>query len=472
MSKYKDLLKNVGLLTLGNFSCKLLNFFLVPLYTYVLSTKEFGEFELLYSTIIILIPILSLNITSAIIRFLLEKNSSKEDIFSITIRIFIKANLFLFLFMIFNYYFNIIEPINKYLFLFYLFFNSLFLYQCFSSFARGLENIKGVAVSSLLSSVTIIILNLLFLLKFKMGIKGYLYANIIGYFVSSFYLLFKLKLYSFFTLKKINYKLKNNMICYSKPLILNSISWWINSSSDRYIVTWMCGLAANGIYSIGYKIPYMLYFFQSTFSQAWIISAVKANKVVDEKEFYSTIYKYYNILVLLICSILIILTKILSYFLFSKDFYNAWIYVPILLISIFFGGLSDVFEGIFQANKNTRIISFTTFISAIINIILNVILIKIIGVIGAAISTAISYFVVWIIRFIFIQHSEDKLVINIKKDAIAYVFLLLQVILIMYINSKYVYFLEVIIFILLVVIYIKDIVSILTKTKNMKCMRN
>ena len=171
MSKYKDLLKNVGLLTLGNFSCKLLNFFLVPLYTYVLSTKEFGEFELLYSTIIILIPILSLNITSAIIRFLLEKNSSKEDIFSITIRIFIKANLFLFLFMIFNYYFNIIEPINKYLFLFYLFFNSLFLYQCFSSFARGLENIKGVAVSSLLSSVTIIILNLLFLLKFKMGIK-------------------------------------------------------------------------------------------------------------------------------------------------------------------------------------------------------------------------------------------------------------------------------------------------------------
>lgn len=42
MKKYKYLFKNVGLLTISNFGSKILSFLLVPLYTSLLTTGEYG----------------------------------------------------------------------------------------------------------------------------------------------------------------------------------------------------------------------------------------------------------------------------------------------------------------------------------------------------------------------------------------------------------------------------------------------
>ena len=58
------------------------------------------------------------------------------------------------------------------------------------------------------------------------------------------------------------------MVAYSVPMGLGNIGWWINNVSDRYIVTWICGLAANGVYSVAYKIPSLLSMFQQIFNQA------------------------------------------------------------------------------------------------------------------------------------------------------------------------------------------------------------
>lgn len=59
--------------------------------------------------------------------------------------------------------------------------------------------------------------------------------------------------------------LEKKVLNYSKPLIANSVSWWINNVSDRYIVTYFCGFAINGIYSIAYKIPTFLNLIVSIF---------------------------------------------------------------------------------------------------------------------------------------------------------------------------------------------------------------
>ncbi|HAQ8217931.1 TPA: oligosaccharide flippase family protein, partial [Enterococcus faecium] len=50
MSKTKYLIKNMGILTISNFSSKILVFLLVPLYTSVLSTTEYGTYDLTIST--------------------------------------------------------------------------------------------------------------------------------------------------------------------------------------------------------------------------------------------------------------------------------------------------------------------------------------------------------------------------------------------------------------------------------------
>lgn len=91
MGKYKYLIKNIGLLTLSSFGTKLLTFFLVPLYTSVLSTSEYGTFDLTYTTVSLLIPILTMSIVESTLRFSLDKNADQQEIFSISLRIVIRS---------------------------------------------------------------------------------------------------------------------------------------------------------------------------------------------------------------------------------------------------------------------------------------------------------------------------------------------------------------------------------------------
>ena len=83
MKEVKELAKNTGLLAIGQFGTKLLSFFLVPLYTYVLSTADYGTYDLMNTTVSLLVPILSLNICDSALRFPLDKNVDRKQVFSI-----------------------------------------------------------------------------------------------------------------------------------------------------------------------------------------------------------------------------------------------------------------------------------------------------------------------------------------------------------------------------------------------------
>ncbi len=145
---------------------------------------------------------------------------------------------------------------------------------------------------------------------------------------------------------------------------------------------WVCGVAQNGIYSMSYKIPTILMVVQNIFAQAWQISAVKEYEKKKEKEqFFSIIYKMYNLLMVLGTAILIITTKILARFLYGNEFYEAWRCVPILLLSIVFGALSGFIGTVFSATKDSKAYARTTIIGATTNIILNFILIPLMGTI-------------------------------------------------------------------------------------------
>ena len=76
-SKY--LFKNVSILAISKFSSKLLIFLLIPLYTSVLSTKEYGIYDLIISTIQLVFPIITLNIVDGVMRYSMEKNVDKRE---------------------------------------------------------------------------------------------------------------------------------------------------------------------------------------------------------------------------------------------------------------------------------------------------------------------------------------------------------------------------------------------------------
>ena len=90
-SKYKTLFKNVGLLTISNLSSKLLVFLLVPLYTSVLTTEEYGTYDLVVTSVQLVFPILTLNIVDAVMRFSMRQDLAVEKIASIGMGFILKS---------------------------------------------------------------------------------------------------------------------------------------------------------------------------------------------------------------------------------------------------------------------------------------------------------------------------------------------------------------------------------------------
>lgn len=460
MDKYRFLFKNIGLLTLSQFATKLLSFFLVPLYTSILTTSEYGIFDLFNTTIGVLLPILTLNIQEAVLRFSLDRKANRDAIATIGFRYLIVSNLLVAVGLFINRLFKMSEVVDAYCGMFLLMFLAQSLSGIMTTYIRGIEKIADLSVSSVIASVFTIASNIIFLLVLKWGLKGYFLANIIGPLFQCFYLIIRSGFLSHIKREKFNSE-SREMTAYSKPLIANSIAWWVNNSLDKYTIVLFRGLAENGIFSVAGKIPAILNIFQSIFNQAWILSTVKDFDPDDKSGFFTSTYQAYNCMMVILCSGIIMFDKVLAKFLYAKDFYLAWKYVPWLTIAIVFGALSGYLGGFFAAVKDSKMFSRTSIIGAATNLVLNILFTMMIGAMGAAIATMICYAEVWAIRY---WHSKKyvRLQINIRRDILTYLLLILQSVVLLS-DASYVYIWESIVFVIVCMMYIGDIKSILKK---------
>lgn len=315
MNRSKYLLKNMGILTISNFSSKILVFLLVPLYTTVLSTAEYGAYDLAVSTATLFYPILTLNIVDAVMRFLMDKDYDKKSIAGIGLK-FLSISIILFAFGM--YILNVtklwpdINGLEIYIFLYYFFY---VLNQFLIQFAKGLEQVKEMGIAGVVSTLVMLLTNILFLLVFKCGLSGFFWANILAQGISALYIAIRIQILSYIEFKRVDKVLQKEMLIYSIPLIASVIGWWVNSTADKYVVSFILGVSANGLLSVSYKIPQILNTIQSIFIQAWQISAIKEYGDNNTARFYGNTFTIINLLMCIVCSWLIFLTRPLAHFL-------------------------------------------------------------------------------------------------------------------------------------------------------------
>lgn len=465
MNGYKYLFKNIGLLTLSSFATKILVFFLVPLYTNILTTTEYGTYDLFNTTIGVLIPILTLNIQESVMRFSLEKKYSKNAIITIGAKYLLISNIIVIIGLGINSIFNISILIKQYSIFFFLMYVTQAMSGIIISYIRGIDKIAELSVSSVIASFVTIGLNIIFLAVFKWGLIGYFLANIIGPFFQCVYLIIRTNVINNISFHNNFNTEKKVMLSYCKPMIANGVAWWVNNTSDRYIIIFFCGLAENGIYSVASKIPSILNIFQSIFNQAWTLSAVRDFDSEDKNGFFTNTYKAYNCMMVILCSFIVMFDKILAKSLYANDFYIAWKYVPWLTIAGVFGAMSGYIGGFFSAVKDSRIFASSSIVGAISNIFLNLILTPYMGALGAAIATAICYFEVWIFRYIQ-SKKYIKLRINILRDIASYLLICIQAIIIYMKNNYTLYLSQCILFFIIIILYKDDIKKIINKCTN------
>ena len=400
--KYRELTKNTFLFSISAFGTKAIAFFLVPLYTFVLSTEEYGNVDILNNAIYLLVPLLTLNIQDAVLRFTLDKDFQPENVISSCVQIISISSCLL---AIVLFVIKITELVSikwNYWGYLVLSYPLAALLNSFSMYLRSRNKVAEVVVCGFLTGLFNLSLNLVFLLVLKLGVTGYLLASLFSSIFGVCYYLFAGQIYQEITIK-VKKDILHAMICYSSPLAINSVAWWLNDASDRYILTFLCGAAANGVYAVAYKIPLVLTTLQGIFYNAWSVSAIKEFDEQDSDGFVGNIYSLYNSVSLIGCSILLLCNPFLARMLYAKDFFEAWHYVPALLVGAMFNGLA-LFEGcLYTAVKKTRSVTLTTITGAFVNTILNIAMIPYMGAYGAAIATLVGYLVVWITRTFFLN---------------------------------------------------------------------
>ena len=159
------------------------------------------------------------------------------------------------------------------------------------NYLKGNGKTKQFAVQSILQALTIIVSNVVFLMVFQRGLKGYLISMMIGYFVPVLYVIVCGRIYQDLPSISVKKGTVRRMLAYSIPMIPTLLAWAVNSSIDKYMIVSIVGINENGLYSVAHKIPTLLTIVLSVFLQAWQISAIENHGADDEDNYYTKALK-------------------------------------------------------------------------------------------------------------------------------------------------------------------------------------
>lgn len=398
MGRKKELMKNTIIIFFGKVCTQLISFFLLPLYTGYLTTKDYGVVDLITTYVTLIVPIITLELEMSIFRFLVDSRGKEKDRKTLISNnfyvLFISLFIFIILYLIVTSFVTV-----PYRFLILVDIVVCTLSGNFLQVARGYGKTMDFSISCIITGVCTILSNILLIAVFHLGAFGMIVSMAFSNFMCALYLFLRLKLYKDIDFKLIDKKLLKGMFSYSIPLIPNSISWWIINVSDRSIITFILGTSFNGIYAISNKFPTMLSSLLGIFNLSWSESAALHINSKDSGEFFSDIV---NTVIKLFTSLGVGMIACMPFvfpILINSKYNAAYDHIPILVVASIFNVVICLYSAIYIAKKMTKQVAVTSIIGAVINILVNVLLIKEIGLYAASISTAVSYFIMMMYRY-------------------------------------------------------------------------
>lgn len=406
----KRLLINTALIAFGNLGAKLISFLLLPLYTSILTTSDYGIYDFIITISTFLTPVVSLSLYESLFRFLIEAkqkddNKKVKNVISCSIILTIICEIIYFVISIIIFW---ISKIN-YIPILTLYVISGILYLFSISLLRGIGQLKFYALYSGIKNALQVLLSYISVAKLNLGINGLLFATIITSFGISIAIFIHFKLWEYISIRKENFKMAKDLVKYSLPLVPDSVGTTIVGMADRIVVKGVLGNSENGIYSIAHKFPSMIEVIYHFFMTAWNESASRVYESSKEnqekiKEYYQELYKFTQRFIIGAVLGLLAVMPLLFKVLIKGDYIRAFEYIPILLIAQLLNCIANFYSGILIANKDTRKIAKSTLIAAGINVILNISLVFFLGMYGVLIGTLISNIVLVLIR----KNNSDK----------------------------------------------------------------
>lgn len=408
LQKLKQTGKHIFIYSLGNLSIKIVGLILFPVYATHIPTDDFGMLGLIETITAILIAVFGFRMYVAMMRWwALEKDYARKK----TIVATTTFSMIFFLIIIDLILFPLDEVLSK------IFFKSSDYADYFkiviisvnfgiitaisTSLLRILEKSIYFLIINIISFTVILITTIYFIVELKMGIKGIIIGQLIGYILQTILTLPVL-------LKNISlsfdFKIFTELFTYSAPLILSSLSYSLLNMGDRFIIPFFLSYSFLGIYAAGYKINnFINALFINSFQMGFLPIAFKMFEKPDAKDFFSKVLTYYT-LILSFASLGLSVFSDEMLFLLAKNNIEYQLgakYIPLMaLLSVLKGMDYVLMLGLYHAKK-TKYNALIVFIGATLNIILNILLIRTFELWGVLLASLITGFIISIFYYKF-----------------------------------------------------------------------
>ena len=393
MAREGKLLRHTCLLGVSSALCKAVSFFLLPLYTATLTPAEFGASDILVSTAVLLLPLVSCNAPEAVFRFAVG-DRAPSGVFRTGARCAVTG---LALFLLLLPVLGLSARLRPYLLYLYLYVAAATLHSLLAHTLRAAGEYGLYALQQIFCALLTALLGILFLTVLRLGVRGYLASVFTADLVTALTVALCLRPWRLLSAGRAESGLARAMLRYSVPLIPASALWWVIALSDRYILLAFHGEAATGIYAAAGRLPGLLTFALGVFMEAWQYAAI-CEKDQTRAARFGRMYAMLLPFLVAVCAVLMVLARPLVSLLFDADYAAAARDVPLLVLAGLFSALASFFGSVYTVEIRSGAILLTTLGGALLNLALNAALIPRMGTSGAALATCIAYALVFALR--------------------------------------------------------------------------
>lgn len=409
--KYSMLVSNTILFAVSNFGSKLVSLFIQPYLTYALESPDvMGVTKLMQAVTNLLIPVVSLGVSYAVIRFGLDKNQDKASVFMNGLATILLG----FGLMVLCWpAVRLIPNAADYLVLLYLCVLASCLRTLCTQFIRARMRNRLVAADGVMTTASLLLFYLLFLSVLNMGATGYLLALFCSDLCSAVFVFVAGGCGKFFDLRKFDRPLWGEMLRYCVPMIPAAISFWIINASDQFYVQAMCdGVGGRsseawvGLLGVGYFLPQLITFVGQFFYEAWQLSAVTEEE--ERETFFNRVFRAFaSVLFCCAAGIIWLCQPLMN--LFRADYFEAWQFVPFLVLASMCTCLNNFLNSVYVVYKRSSSSLVTMLAGAALNLVLNYLFILWFGPVGVTSASFLSLLLVFLLRA---YSTRGLLVIN------------------------------------------------------------
>ncbi len=409
--KIKELSKDTAIYGISTMVGRFLGFLLVPFYTNVFTTSEYGIFTYLYTILAFLNIVYIYGMDASFLKYSsLAKEEEKSDVFS-TPFLFVLVTSIAFSILFYSFRFDVaklldipsqFQHLTIYIILILLLDTLALIPFANLRLKRKASKFAFIKVANIVINL---FLNLYLILVLNYGIEAVFISNL----ASSAFSLFALTPDLIRIIRiRINKDTLRTMLKFGLPYLPANIASMMVQMIDVPILRGMTDDATVGIYRANYKLGIFMMLFVSMFQYAWQPFFLNYAKDKEAKKMFSKVFTLFVLaasIIWLFVSLFIDNFAAIEFWngktLIGKSFLDGIIIVPIVLFAYIFHGMFVNFTAGIYIEEKTKYFPYVTVTGALVNIGANFLLIPQYGYIGAALATLASYFVMALFLFYF-----------------------------------------------------------------------